>query len=56
MVELGLDRARQDAIPAFLETGVARNVAYYERLGFHVVEEGDAPMDGPHVWFMRFDP
>jgi GNAT superfamily N-acetyltransferase len=56
LVEFGLDRARQDGVPAFLETGVARNVAYYERAGFHVVEDDGSPGDGPHVWFMRFDP
>ena len=56
LMEFGLEHARRDAMPAFLETGVARNVGYYERFGFRVVEEGDAPMDGPYVWFMRFDP
>jgi GNAT superfamily N-acetyltransferase len=56
LVEFGLDRARHDGVPAFLETGIERNLAYYERFGFRVVEEGDAPKDGPHVWFMRFDP
>ena len=56
LVEFGLDQARRDKVPAFLETGIARNVAYYERFGFRLVEEGDAPLGGPHVWFMRFDP
>jgi len=56
LVDFGLELARRDGLPAFLETGVARNVGYYERFGFRVEEEGDAPMDGPHVWFMRLDP
>jgi GNAT superfamily N-acetyltransferase len=56
LIEVGLARARADGIPAFLETGVQRNVAYYERVGFRLVEDGDSPLDGPHVWFMRFDP
>lgn len=56
LIEIGLEHARRDQVPAFLETGVARNVDYYERFGFRVVEQGDAPMNGPHVWFMRFDP
>lgn len=56
LIELGLGWARRDGTPAFLETGIARNVAYYERFGFRLVDEGDAPLDGPHVWFMRFEP
>jgi predicted N-acetyltransferase YhbS len=56
LVDFGLDLARRDGLPAFLETGVARNVGYYERFGFRVTMHGDAPMNGPHVWFMRFDP
>jgi len=54
LVELGLERARRDGIDAFLETGTTGNVPYYERLGFRVVDEGDVPGGGPHVWFMRF--
>ena len=46
-------RAAADHVPAFLETGVERNVAYYERFGFRVVDDDDSPLDGPHVWFMR---
>jgi hypothetical protein len=30
-------------------------VPLYERFGFHVVEEADAPEGGPRVWFMRRD-
>jgi len=55
LVEFGLERARREAVGAFLETGTSGNVPYYERMGFRVVEEGDAPDGGPHVWFMRFD-
>ena len=49
----GLDLAERDDVPAFLETGNARNVPYYERFGFRVIDEGDAPGGGPHIWFMR---
>ncbi len=28
----------------------------YERSGFRVVEDVDAPDGGPHIWFMRWDP
>lgn len=40
-------------VDAFLETCTERNVRYYERLGFRVVEGGEPAPDGPHVWFMR---
>ena len=40
-------------MPAFLETGNPRNVPYYERFGFRVIDEGDAPGGGPRIWFMR---
>ena len=53
LIEHGLELARKDGVGAFLETAVPANVAYYERFGFTVVEEGDAPLGGPHIWFMR---
>lgn len=56
LVAHGIERSQADGHPAFLETSIERNVAYYERFGFRVLEEGDAPLGGPHVWFMRRDP
>lgn len=56
LIEFGLERARADGTAAFLETGNPRNLAYYERFGFRVMEEGDAPLGGPHIWFMRCEP
>jgi hypothetical protein len=38
-----------------LEAGNPRNVPYYERLGFEVIAEADAPDGGVHIWFMRCD-
>jgi hypothetical protein len=29
---------------------------YYERFGFDIVTNEDAPDGGPHIWFMRRDP
>ena len=52
LIRHGLALADRDGVPAFLETGKPRNVPYYERLGFRVAEEGDAPDGGPHMWFM----
>jgi ribosomal protein S18 acetylase RimI-like enzyme len=49
----GLDAAAGAGVDAFLETALARNVRYYERFGFRVVDEGEPEPGGPHVWFMR---
>lgn len=56
LVALGLERARADGVGAFLETSTRRNVAYYERFGFRVVDDPIAPEGGPQIWFMRWDP
>ena len=49
----GLERARAEGCPAFLETGNPRNVPFYESLGFQVVGEQRAPDGGPMIWFMQ---
>jgi len=46
-----LARADQERTPVFLETGMPRNVAFYERFGFGVVAEEVVPA-GPRVWGM----
>jgi predicted N-acetyltransferase YhbS len=56
LIEHGLGVARDQRLPAFLETANPRNVAYYERFGFRVVEDGHVPGGGSRFWFMRFDP
>jgi GNAT superfamily N-acetyltransferase len=53
LIEFGLARADADGVGVLLETGTPRNVPYYERFGFSVISEGDAPGGGPHIWFMR---
>jgi GNAT superfamily N-acetyltransferase len=53
LIRSGLERASADGADAFLETSVPSNVAYYERFGFRVVEEGEPTADAPHIWFMR---
>jgi GNAT superfamily N-acetyltransferase len=55
LLEFGLERTLESNTAVILETGTPRNVPLYERLGFHVVEEADAPEGGPRVWFMRRD-
>jgi ribosomal protein S18 acetylase RimI-like enzyme len=50
-----LDGCDRDEIPAYLETGTERNVAFYTRHGFRVTEELRLP-NGPPVWLMWRDP
>lgn len=54
LIEHGLRFAREQGVPASLETSSPNLVGYYERFGFAVEAEEDAPDGGPHVWFMRF--
>jgi GNAT superfamily N-acetyltransferase len=56
LIRHGLARARTDGVGAFLSTGTQRNVRIYERCGFHVTENAEAPGGGPRIWFMRWDP
>jgi ribosomal protein S18 acetylase RimI-like enzyme len=53
LVRFGLERAVEGGTVAFLETAVEGNVAYYERFGFRVVDQGEPAEGGPHIWFMR---
>lgn len=47
----GLERARADGLPAYLETTTASNVALYERAGWHV--DAAVPVDALTVRVMR---
>jgi ribosomal protein S18 acetylase RimI-like enzyme len=51
LVQAGLDRIKGDGLPCYLETATARNVGFYERLGFAVTQEWQAP-NGPILWSM----
>jgi GNAT superfamily N-acetyltransferase len=53
LVTHGLELARADGCPAFLETSTPRNVPFYESLGFQVVDQRQAPGGGPVIWFMQ---
>ena len=53
LVRHGLDRARSDRCPAFLETGTPGNVPFYQSLGFQIVDQQQAPDGGPVIWFMQ---
>jgi GNAT superfamily N-acetyltransferase len=51
----GLTRAGAAGMGMFLETSRQQNVPFYESHGFRVVAEGNAPPDGPRVWFLKND-
>jgi ribosomal protein S18 acetylase RimI-like enzyme len=53
LLRVGLELGARDGTGVFLETSRERNVGYYEGFGFRVVDQGDAPGGGPHIWFMR---
>jgi len=50
-----LDRLDAERLPAYLETAVPRNVAYYPRFGFEVTGEVTPP-SGVTFWGMRRHP
>jgi len=56
MLRFAIECAARQGLPLCLETGQPGNVALYERFGFRVMREADAPGGGPHIWFMQRDP
>ena len=52
LLEPILARASEDGTACYLETGVERNLRFYERHGFKVVGEGTVPKQGVQVWAM----
>jgi ribosomal protein S18 acetylase RimI-like enzyme len=50
-----LDRADTDQVPCYLETTQPKNVTFYQRLGFRVVEEVVEPSSGLRIWTFRRD-
>jgi GNAT superfamily N-acetyltransferase len=55
LLERVLGDCDRDEVPAYLETGTERNVAFYVRHGFKVSEELRLPK-GPPVWLMWREP
>jgi GNAT superfamily N-acetyltransferase len=51
-----LDRLDAAKMPAYLETGLPRNVAYYPRFGFGVAGQFTLTSTGTTFWGMRRDP
>lgn len=56
VLEPVLRRCDKEGRDAFLESSKERNLAYYARFGFEVVEELRLPAGGPPVWQMRRQP
>jgi ribosomal protein S18 acetylase RimI-like enzyme len=53
IVREGLALADRESMPCYLETSERRNLAFYERLGFVVLEEATLGKGGPTAWAMR---
>ncbi|GAA2434524.1 hypothetical protein GCM10010191_56240 [Actinomadura vinacea] len=56
VIRPGLAAAEREGVPAFLETSEARNVTFYERLGFEATAQYDLPDGGPTTWSMIRNP
>jgi ribosomal protein S18 acetylase RimI-like enzyme len=56
LLRAGLLRVDQDRVECRLFTTQPRNVPLYQRYGFEIAAERDAPDGGPHFWYMRRGP
>jgi ribosomal protein S18 acetylase RimI-like enzyme len=51
-----LSLSSTDGTPCYLETHNEKNIPFYEKHGFKIVNEGRIPKHGLQVWSMRRDP
>jgi ribosomal protein S18 acetylase RimI-like enzyme len=56
VVKEGLARADETNSVCYLETSEERNLAFYERLGFVVLQSATLGRGGPTAWAMRREP
>ena len=56
LIREGLASADRESRPCYLDTSERRNLAFYERLGFVVLEEATLGKGGPPAWAMRREP
>ncbi|HJT56361.1 MAG TPA: GNAT family N-acetyltransferase [Ktedonobacteraceae bacterium] len=55
LIQPVLLRAEADELPCYLETSTEKNVSFYKKHGFTVVNEGIVPKSDLHVWSMLRD-
>jgi ribosomal protein S18 acetylase RimI-like enzyme len=55
LIRPGLELCDREGLPAYLENGRERNLAFYGRHGFRVLDEMQLP-NGPPVWFLWREP
>lgn len=56
LMEAGLERADDEKMPAYLESSKERNIPFYRRYGFKVVEEFIPTPGCPPLWLMWREP
>ena len=56
LLDPALARADRDRLPTYLETTKERNLTFYGRFGFEMVQEVSIPGGGPPVWTMLRQP
>lgn len=56
LLEPGITASVRDRVPCALLTNTEPNVAFYEKRGFEVIQEGRTPEQGPPAWMMLRKP
>ncbi len=51
-----LEHCDAEGMPCYLESSKERNIPFYRRQGFEVVNEVQLPGDGPRIWTMWREP
>ncbi len=51
-----LDQADCEGLPCYLDTYNEKNLLFYERNGFSVIDHGQANQASPEIWAMRREP